>query len=134
MQGRFANGEVFNLRIPDPDYELIFSDVDTRRGIAGKNNVIRVEATGLRYTLRVQDAVMAKPVASGTYQLVQLDTLSVNSPPVDGWTAVSNALASLTAGVGVSAKTDDRAWLKANDVDKTSTTTLPSFLRKRCAN
>ena len=134
MQGRFANGEVFNLRIPSADYELNFTGITTKRGVAGQSAVLRIEGTGLRYRLLVTDAELKQPVTSGTFGTVQMDTLSVSSPPVDGWSAISNAVKSLTGAIGAAAAREDRKWLQSNDVDKTSATSLPTWIKKRCGN
>jgi hypothetical protein len=134
MQGRFANGEVFNLRIPSADYELNFTGITTKRGVAGQSAVLRVEGTGLRYRLLVTDAELKQPVTSGTFGTVQMDTLSASSPPVDGWSAISNAVKSLTGAIGAAAARDDRKWLQSNDVDKTSATSLPTWIKRRCGN
>jgi hypothetical protein len=134
MQGRFANGEVFNLRIPAPDYDLGFTDMSLKRGVAGQNNIVRVEGTGLRYTLRATDTELKQPVTTGTFQVVQMDTLAVTSPPMDGWVAVSNALRQVTGSIGAAAERGDRKWLQANDATKNSMSTLPSWLRKRCGS
>lgn len=134
MQGRFANGEVFNLRIPTADYELHFTGITTKRGVAGQNGVLRVEGTGLRYRLLVTDAELKQPVSSGTFSTVQMDTLSASSPPVDGWSAISNAVKSLTGAIGAAAARDDRKWLQSNDAEKTSATSLPTWMKKRCGN
>jgi len=134
MQGRFANGEVFNLRIPSADYELNFTAITTKRGIAAQNNVLRVEGTGLRYKLLVTDTELKQPVTSGNFGIVQMDTLSMSSPPIDGWSAISNAVKSLTGAVGAAAARDDRKWLQANDTDRTSSPSLPNWIKKRCGN
>lgn len=132
MQGRFANGEIFNLRIPSADYEIAFADIATKRGIAGQNSAIRVEGVGMQFKLIVTDTELKKPVTGGTFSMVTLDTLSVQLPPTDGWVAVSNTLKSLTAAVGTAARASDRAWLKANDSEKRSGSTLPEWVAKRC--
>ncbi len=134
MQGRFANGEVFNLRIPSADYELHFTGIAAKRGVAGQNAVLRVEGTGLRYRLLVTDAELKQPVTSGTFATVQMDTLSASSPPLDGWSAISNAVKSLTGSIGAAAVRDDRKWLQSNDSDKTSANSLPTWIKKRCGN
>jgi hypothetical protein len=134
MQGRFANGEVFNLNIPSADYEISFTDIATKRGIAGQNSAIRVEGIGMQFKLRVSDTELKKPVTGGTFSTVQLDTLPAQSPPIDSWVAISNTLKSLTAGVGTAARAGDRKWLKANDSEKTSVSTLPEWVAKRCGN
>lgn len=134
MQGRFTNAEVFNLKIPSADYEIAFTDIATKRGIAGQNSAIRVEGIGMQFKLIVSDTELKKSVTGGTFSTVQLDTLPAQSPPIDSWVAISNTLKSLTAGVGTAARAGDRKWLKANDSEKTSVSTLPEWVAKRCGN
>lgn len=132
MQGRFADGEIFTLRIPEPDYLLTFSDMRVRRGLAGQNAVVRVEGFGLQVNLTVEDTELRKPITSGRFSSVALDTLSVMSPPTNGWVNLSNSLQSLVTRIGSAAASSDRRWLQANDADKTSYPTLPQWLAKRC--
>lgn len=134
MMGRFSDTEMFLLKIPSADYNLSFVDIQTKRGIAGQNAVLRVEGIGMQVKLVVTDAVLNMPVTSGTYRTVKMDTLSVLSPPTDGWVAVSNTLKSLTAGIGAAAQANDRKWLVNNDVDKTSFPSLPQWIKQRCGS
>lgn len=134
MQGRFSNGEVFNLRIPKPDYEMEVQNLTTKRAVVGSNNVVRVEGTALRFRLLVTDTELRQPVTSGTFQAIKLDTMSVASPSTDGWTSVSNAVKSLMASVGRAAEQGDRKWLEVNDAEKKSFPSLPTWIRRRCGN
>ena len=102
--------------------------------MVGKNAVKRVEGTGLKMCLRVADTELHQPITGGQFRAITLDTLSVLSPPADGWIAVANTLRSLVADIGTAARTDDRKWLQNNDSELSSYPSMPAWLRTRCGN
>ncbi len=132
MQARFANGEIYRLRVPDPDYILEVSDIRARRAEAGGNAARRVDAVGLQFDASVVEPMSHTTVTRGTFRRVVMDTIPTLRQETDTWTGVVNSAKALTAAIAAAARRDDRRWFEANDVAHTSYPTLPAWLRK-CA-
>lgn len=130
MLQRFASGEVFLLKIPEPDFELVFSDLRTRQMVAGRSASRRIDATGVQ----VQVAVRAiSPIDSaiqvqGTYRHIVNDTVPANQAAGDPWPGVAAAVTRLTNSLARSMRTKDKEWFKKNDVVGSTFPALSNWL------
>jgi hypothetical protein len=132
MAARFADGRGFDLKIPESDYELRFTEMKVRKQNLGGNSARRVEATGVQYRLSVVEGLSGKVSASGLFRLITQDTVPASRTDVDAWPAVANTVKSITAQLGSAARKGDEAWFKTNDVGGQGSPALAVWLRK-CA-
>lgn len=132
MQARFANGEIYRLEIPDPDYVLELGDIRARRIEAGGNAAIRIDAVGLQFDMTVVEPMSRATVARGTFRRVVTDTVPRLRQEADEWTGVVNSANALTAAIAAAARRDDRCWFEANDLAHSSHPSLSAWLKK-CA-
>jgi hypothetical protein len=130
MQARFANGEIYRLAIPTPDYDLIIDDFRTRRATVGRSASRRVDATGIQYALRVK--ALDSPVAAGEFRFVMLDTIPANKATSDPWGDVVSATKILTARIGTNTLRREKKWYDENELTKTAFPALPDWLLSKC--
>ena len=132
MQARFANGEIYRLRVPEPDYLLAINDVRSRRAVAGSNSAMRIDAVGAQLTASVIEPHGGAIAARGVFRIVILDTIAQLRTETDTWAGVHSSVSALTAKLGAAARRADKEWFDANDATRTSYFTLPPWLKK-CA-
>jgi hypothetical protein len=132
MQARFASGEIYRLRIPDPDYVLEIGDIRARRAEVGGNAAIRIDAVGLQFDVNVVEPMSRVTVARGTFRRVVTDTVPRLRQDADAWTGVVNSVKAQAAAIAAAARRDDRRWFEATDIAHASYPTLPAWLQK-CA-
>jgi hypothetical protein len=133
MLTRFANGDVFNLRIPEPDFEIHLLDVRTRRSVAGSNASRRIDATGIQAAYVVIEPGSGTRVAGGTFRTITYDTLPAAQVPTDLWPYFAHTVKTLTAGVASAARAGDARWFTQNNLDSPSSLSLSTWL-KRCTS
>lgn len=132
MQARFANGEIYRLKIPDPDYVLELGDIRARRAEAGGNAAVRIDAVGLQLEAKVVEPMSRATVARGMFRRVVTDTVPRLRQEADEWTGVVNSANALTAAIAAAARREDRRWFEANDLAHASHPSLSAWLKK-CA-
>lgn len=129
MLQRFANGEVFRLTIPEPDFEVVFSDMRTRQMEAGRSASRRVDATGVQVQIAVRVPFDSSIRVRGTYRFIVNDTVPVNQVAGDPWPHVTAAVTGLTTNLGRSMRRRDKEWFKKNDVVGSTFPALSDWLQ-----
>jgi len=132
MRASFANGEIFNLRIPEHDYSIVIDSLRTRRATVGRSASRRIDATGLQYVIRV--AFEENTIASGAFRMVQLDTVPASRAVAESWSDVLANAKVLSATIGTNTIRRNEAWFRQNDLARTAFPALPNWLRDRCSN
>lgn len=132
MQARFANGDIYRLRVPEPDYVLAIDNLAARRHVAAQNAALRIDAVGLQFEARVTVPGSPAPLVRGVYRQVTLDTIPQLRTDTDTWAGLVNSLAGLTARLAVASRSNDRRWFDAVDVTRSSFPSLPAWIKK-CA-
>ena len=132
MAARFSDGRTFDLKIPDPDYALTFTDIKVRQQILGGNSARRVDATGVQVRVGVAESLNGSEIAVGQYRGITQDTVPASLVVADAWPAVSNTIKSTIAQLGFAARQGDPKWFKENDISASSPTALAGWLKK-CA-
>jgi hypothetical protein len=130
MMTRFANGDVYRLRIPEPDFEIHLLDIRTRRSPAGGNAARRIDATGVQAQLSVTETFAGSVIASGTFRLVTFDTVPAGVAERDAWPGFVNTLKSLVAGIGAAAREENAKWFRENDLAATIHPRLGEWLTR----
>ncbi|WP_298266372.1 hypothetical protein [Gemmatimonas sp.] len=132
MQTRFANGDIYRLRVPEPDYVLAIDNLAARRQVAGQNAALRVDAVGLQLEARVTVPGSPTPLVRGVYRHVTLDTIPQLRTDTDTWSGLVNSLAGLTAKLAIASRSHDQRWFDSADVTRSSFPSLPAWINK-CA-
>lgn len=132
LQARFDDGEIFNLGIPESDYNIVIDDFRTRRATVGQNASRRVDATRIQYALQV--TYDGRPIARGEFRLTQLDTVPVGKTSSDSWGDILAVTKGLTASVGINTLARNERWFRTNDLSQTAFPALPDWLFRQCVD
>lgn len=132
MLARFANGEATNIRIPDPDFEILIENFRTRRMTLGRSASRRIDATGVQFAMRI--ATLGRTVASGEFRLITQDTLPASTESSDPWPVVLGVTKAQAARIGMNTLTRNSRWFDTNDLSRTAFPALPDWLTKCSAS
>ncbi len=113
MAARFADGKVYQLKIPEPDYVITVQVDALKNGVINETPAMKTMLFGAFFTAKVTEPFSGKvyfeqPLRKGATKVVP-----VTQWQVDQWSAsYETLLAGFDAFAGAAAKrADSRAWL-----------------------
>jgi hypothetical protein len=109
MPGRFANGEVFVLTLPEPDFVF---NLAVERFIANANAQQLLHGAQVRFSLR--EPVRQKIYIDDQFMFAVAKPNSAERVQTDDWSAYEDALESLIDNLVVQLKEPSRKWFKTH--------------------
>jgi hypothetical protein len=116
MAGQFADGRIFNLTVPDPDYVINLDSATTRRRTVGSTAAERADAVGAYMRFTVVEPETKATVASGRFKDALIDRVPTLQGEVDEMPSASAAFESLFAGFAAAVRDGNLGWFNAHAV------------------
>jgi hypothetical protein len=115
MAGRFANGSVFNLNLPDPDYVFALDLMNLKRA-PYKDNLMYA----CRLSLSLSQKFSGKTYFNDVFQYAVPKLVSANMTQIDDWAAFHDVIEVLIDELVVQLGAPDKKWFKTHAKDKNS--------------
>lgn len=112
MVGRFSNGEVYNLKLPSPDYEFVVAVEDLRQSSNERSNVY-----GSVLGIGFSQPELGRAYLNDYFYYVVEKLIGKDQKTVDDWSAYEDAMIVLIDDIVKQLGKPDRKWIKnhAND-------------------
>lgn len=123
MAGRFANGEVYNLTLPPPDYEFVLR-VSDFKNIPKDSNYLYAARLGMKFSNRA----LNKDYINGFYHYAVAKLVSGMQTEVDDWSAAEDAIEALLGEWISQLAQPSKKWHEQHSANKSS---YSEFKRKK---
>ncbi|MFS1703806.1 hypothetical protein [Alteromonas sp. AMM-1] len=115
MAGRFANGDVYNLTLPEPDYEFVILVRDFKKVEQDSNYLF-----GARVGLKFSHRATGRDYINGFYHLAVPKLGSENISEADDWSPSEDAVESLLSQWIQQLSSPSEEWHKIHASNKAS--------------
>ena len=112
MSGRFANGDVFTLTLPDADYTFELSVLDFKKAPYKKNQVYAA-----RLGLKLKEPLLKKTYVDGAFHYAVPKLVLAQNSAVDDWPAFEDALEVLMDDLVEQLSQPSKSWFKSHTSD-----------------
>lgn len=109
MAGRFANGNVFNLTLPVPDYTFTIEIADLKKA-PFKGNLMYASRIGMSFTQKVSNTVYFDDLFQ--YAVPKLVTKTMTE--IDDWPAYNDAIEVLIDELTTQLGKPDKSWFSSH--------------------
>ena len=95
MAARFANGDVFNLAIPEADYIITLRLQGFKKALLGENHAEKAWGYGSYAAVTVEEPLLSKRYLDNAFKFAAVKKVPALSTQVDDWSAYQESLFSL---------------------------------------
>jgi hypothetical protein len=111
MAARFANGEIFQLELPEPDYRVHLRLRGFKKVLLDSNSVESAWAYGSYMNVAVKDFDDQKVYLDAPFKFGAVKKVVAGSEGIDDWTAYQESMFTLIDQITLQSAKPDKAWL-----------------------
>lgn len=111
MAARFANGEVYQLELPTPDYRIHLKVRGFKKVMLDSNNVESAWAYGSYMNVAVNDFDDQKIYLDAPFKFGAIKKVVAGSTDIDDWAAYQESMFTLIDQITVQTAKPDKAWI-----------------------
>lgn len=111
MAARFANGEIYQLELPEPDYRVHLRLRGFKKVLLDSNSVESAWAYGSYMNVAVKDFDDQKVYLDAPFKFGAVKKVVAGSEDIDDWTAYQESMFTLIDQITLQSARPDKAWL-----------------------
>jgi hypothetical protein len=111
MAARFANGEIYQLELPEPDYRVHLRLRGFKKVLLDSNSVESAWAYGSYMNVAVKDFDDQKVYLDAPFKFGAVKKVVAGSEDIDDWTAYQESMFTLIDQITLQSAQPDKAWL-----------------------
>lgn len=112
MAARFADGTVYNLKIPDPDYRITLELSDFRDKVLSQTSSTREQLYGAFFTVRVDEPMSARAYFDQPLRVGATKSIPASQDEVDDWAAYYETMLTGFAELARAIGNDGSDWAR----------------------
>jgi hypothetical protein len=111
MAARFANGDIYQLELPEPDYRVHLRLRGFKKVLLDSNSVESAWAYGTFMNVAVKDFDDQKVYLDAPFKFGAVKKVVAGSANIDDWTAFQESMFSLIDQIAVQSANPDKDWV-----------------------
>lgn len=111
MAARFANGEIYQIELPVPDYRVHLRVRGFKKVMLDSNNVQSAWAYGSYMNVAVKDYEDQKVYLDAPFKFGAVKKVVAGSRDIDDWAAFQESIYTLIDQITLQSASPDRAWV-----------------------
>lgn len=111
MAARFANGDIYQLELPEPDYRVHLRLRGFKKVLLDSNSVESAWAYGSYMNVAVKDFDDQKVYLDAPFKFGAVKKVVAGSEDIDDWSAFQESMFTLIDQITVQSAKPDKAWL-----------------------
>lgn len=120
MAARFANGDIYQLELPVPDYRIYLRVRGYKKVLLGSNNIQSVWGYGAYINMAIKSYDNSKVYLDSPFQFALEKTVIVGTADQDDWSAYQETMFSLLDQTTRQIAAPNKAWLNEWSAGKTT--------------
>jgi len=112
MAARFANGDVFNLAIPEADYVITLRVQGFKKALLGENHAEKAWGYGSFAAVTIEQPELSKRYLDNAFKFAAVKKVPASATQVDDWSAYQESLFSLFDQLTRQFSAPSSEWMK----------------------